>query len=379
MMRTWMRKPATLGLSLGATMMAAVFGCGGQATDSSDAVVVPDSTAPVGIRPGSEDFRGTGGGRLRARGGLHQLGRPRQGRGLRHPQGSGRPSAAMLPRPRCSSTQGKAPKDPEVCAKDGPLVDEKLIVDGATKGVKNVLIYIPRPTSVSDEAKKAYSATPVLFDQEKCVFVPHVIGIMAGSAVTLKSSDPVNHNINARLKQERSTSCSLPRGRREFTPVGCRAHARRGHLRHSPLDEGLVDGPRSSLFRRDRRQGILRDQERPGRNPEGGGLAGGRRQERLHHRAFGRGNRPQGERHGRQGLQDRAFPAPLGMIAAGPLAGPAGPAGPELDRRPPLQECSVPEVASVFSIRLRSTMRLHPTPPVDLPSSWHSCLGRRLP
>ncbi len=47
MMTTWMRKPATLGLSLGATLMAAVFGCGGQGTESGDAVVVPDSTAKI--------------------------------------------------------------------------------------------------------------------------------------------------------------------------------------------------------------------------------------------------------------------------------------------------------------------------------------------
>ena len=51
MMTNWMRKPASLGLSLGATMMAAVFGCGGQGTETSDAVVVPDSTAKVSSAP----------------------------------------------------------------------------------------------------------------------------------------------------------------------------------------------------------------------------------------------------------------------------------------------------------------------------------------
>ena len=109
--------------------------------------------------------------------------------------------------------KGKAAKDPEVCAKDGPLLDERLVVDGATKGVKNVLVYIPKPTSVSDEAKKAYAATPILFDQEKCVFVPHVLGIMAGTPVTLKSSDPVNHNINARLKQGAFNQLLAPQGK----------------------------------------------------------------------------------------------------------------------------------------------------------------------
>ncbi len=44
MKTSWMRKPATMGLSLGVSLMVSVFGCGGQGTDSSDAVVVPDST-----------------------------------------------------------------------------------------------------------------------------------------------------------------------------------------------------------------------------------------------------------------------------------------------------------------------------------------------
>ena len=59
--------------------------------------------------------------------------------------------------------------------KDAPLISERLVVDGGTKGVKNVLVYLNKPTSVSDEAKKAAAATNVVFDQNKCVFDPHVL------------------------------------------------------------------------------------------------------------------------------------------------------------------------------------------------------------
>ena len=87
--------------------------------------------------------------------------------------------------------------------------------------MKNVLVYIPKPTSVNDEAKKAYAATPVLFDQEKCVFEPHVLGVMAGAPITLKSSDPVNHNINAKLKNRAvQPAARSPRARPKFTPSG---------------------------------------------------------------------------------------------------------------------------------------------------------------
>jgi hypothetical protein len=73
-------------------------------------------------------------------------------------------------------------------------------VDAATKGVKNVLVYLPRPTQVNEDAKKAAAGATVLFDQAKCVFEPHVLGIMAGVPVELKSSDPLNHNVNVKLK-----------------------------------------------------------------------------------------------------------------------------------------------------------------------------------
>jgi hypothetical protein len=96
--------------------------------------------------------------------------------------------------------KGKAPKDPEVCGKDTPIVSERLVVDGATKGVKNVLVYLSKPTAVNDDAKKAVASTEVEFDQKNCTFKPHVIGALAGSTIVLKSSDPVSHNINAKLR-----------------------------------------------------------------------------------------------------------------------------------------------------------------------------------
>ena len=161
MMTNWMRKPATLGLSLGATLMAAVFGCGGQATDSSDAVVVPDSTATP--RPSAAPAAGT------PTDGHHADSRPRcSDPGAAAPvkaEGFGTLKGQVVfagdpPAAKVLFEKGKAAKDPEVCAKDAPLLSERLVVDGATKGVKNVLVYLNKPTSVSDDAKKAYAATP---------------------------------------------------------------------------------------------------------------------------------------------------------------------------------------------------------------------------
>jgi len=96
--------------------------------------------------------------------------------------------------------KGKADKDPEVCAKDRPIVSERLVVDEASKGVKNVLVYLPKPSAVNEEARSNAESGQIVFDQEKCVFVPHVLAVMKGAKVDLKNSDPVNHNINSRLK-----------------------------------------------------------------------------------------------------------------------------------------------------------------------------------
>ena len=54
--------------------------------------------------------------------------------------------------------KGKAAKNPEICAVKSPIVSERLVVDAATKGVKNVIVYLPRPTAVNDDAKKAAAA-----------------------------------------------------------------------------------------------------------------------------------------------------------------------------------------------------------------------------
>ena len=220
MMMNWMRKPATLGLSLGATLMAAVFGCGGQATDTSDAVVTPDSTvtprpsaAPKGGAPTAATTTSA------PAAATPSAAAPVKAEGFGTLKGQV-VFAGDAPAAKILFEKGKAAKDPEVCAKDAPLYSERLVVDGGTKGVKNVLVYLNKPTSVSDDAKKAYSAKPIMFDQIKCVFEPHVLGMIAGMPITLKSSDPVNHNVNAKLKVRGFNQLLAPQSKTEFKPDG---------------------------------------------------------------------------------------------------------------------------------------------------------------
>ena len=119
------------------------------------------------------------------------------------------------PPPENLFDKGKAPKDDNVCSKDAPIPQERLVVDGATKGVRYAIVYIPKPTAVNDDAKKAAASAKVEFDQSNCVFKPHVLATMAGDSIELKSSDAVNHNINAKLKVNTSFNKVLQGGQKE--------------------------------------------------------------------------------------------------------------------------------------------------------------------
>ena len=103
------------------------------------------------------------------------------------------------PPPQVLQEQGKAAKDPDVCAKDGPIVSERLVVD-RREGRQERARLPAQADAVNDDAKKAAAAAKVVFDQKNCVFEPHVLAVMAGTPLTLKSSDPANHNINVKLK-----------------------------------------------------------------------------------------------------------------------------------------------------------------------------------
>jgi plastocyanin len=192
-------RPALLGLSFSATL-AVVTGCGGQ-SDTGTAVLVPEpnslsKTAPASGRtaapaastspaPSTAEATGTA-APVKAEGWGTLKG---------HVVFAGDPPTAKV-----LVDKGKAEKNPEVCAKDAPIESERLVVDPATKGVKFALVYLPKPTAVNDDAKKAAASGKIEFDQKGCVFKPHVLGLMTGVPVTLKSSDPMNHNVNSKLK-----------------------------------------------------------------------------------------------------------------------------------------------------------------------------------
>lgn len=90
---------------------------------------------------------------------------------------------------------GPAPAMPElargadpVCAKDA-MHDEEVVV-GKQGQLKNVIVRIVGAPPM------APPATPVELDQEKCMYRPRVVALVAGQTLKIKNSDKTLHNIH---------------------------------------------------------------------------------------------------------------------------------------------------------------------------------------
>jgi plastocyanin len=86
-------------------------------------------------------------------------------------------------------------KELEVCAPGGKApLQETLVVDPTSKGIKNVVVFL-RDASRVHESAGAKKVMPV-FDQKDCKFLTHVMGVTVGETVTIKNSDQIGHNTN---------------------------------------------------------------------------------------------------------------------------------------------------------------------------------------
>jgi len=102
-----------------------------------------------------------------------------------------------VPPTKMLAETGAATKDPAVCAKDAPIVARDLTVDPASKGVRYAFVYLVRPQGTNPDAVKALieREPQVVIDQKNCEFIPYVTAMVQDQPLTLKSSDPVNHNV----------------------------------------------------------------------------------------------------------------------------------------------------------------------------------------
>jgi len=98
----------------------------------------------------------------------------------------------------------KVDKDMSICAPGGKMpLAETLVVDSATQGIKDVVIYLANPGKfpVGDPKWEhpsyaaSLSAMPE-FDQKNCVFLTHMLGMRSQQKLKVLNSDSTGHNTN---------------------------------------------------------------------------------------------------------------------------------------------------------------------------------------
>jgi plastocyanin len=89
----------------------------------------------------------------------------------------------------------KVDKEHNICSINGQAPpEETLVVDSASKGIKNVAIYLRDAKRVHESATA--KEEPVVFDQKNCVFLTHLLAATVGQTIDIKNSDPTGHNTN---------------------------------------------------------------------------------------------------------------------------------------------------------------------------------------
>jgi plastocyanin len=123
-------------------------------------------------------------------------------------------------------------KDQATCAPGGKTpLQETLLVDGGSGGIKNIAVYLREASRVHDSAQP--KAGDVVFDQKSCMFLTHVIGASVGQTLDIKNSDDVGHNTNI-VGKKNTFNQTIPAGqsipfklqKEEATPaaVTCSIH-----------------------------------------------------------------------------------------------------------------------------------------------------------
>jgi hypothetical protein len=110
--------------------------------------------------------------------------------------------------PPALKTLSTSGKDSEVCGQH-PIPDESLLVDSASRGIKNVLIIVRNASRVHPEYEETAKAV-VEFDQKQCVFLSHVLSVRVGQPLKIKNSDPIGHNTNIAPPGDQSVNPLLP-------------------------------------------------------------------------------------------------------------------------------------------------------------------------
>jgi plastocyanin len=107
--------------------------------------------------------------------------------------------------------------DPACAKKHAKPVPNEMLVLGSGNTMGNILVWVSKglPSGKTYPTPK----TPVTLDQNGCVYVPHVMGIMIGQTYRILNSDGVLHNIHTLPKVNPSFNKGMPATLKEATTV----------------------------------------------------------------------------------------------------------------------------------------------------------------
>ncbi len=109
-------------------------------------------------------------------------------------------------------------RDAAVCAKED-LLDQSLVVDPASKGIANVVIYLTKaPKSIHPDLKAGKTAT-VEFDNQTCLFVPRVIAVQTGQPIKVLNTDAVAHNVHTYSTKNTAVNFLVQPGNKTGVPL----------------------------------------------------------------------------------------------------------------------------------------------------------------
>lgn len=112
-------------------------------------------------------------------------------------------------------------QDKPHCTKDGPILDESIVVNPKNRGVKNVVVYLrPLDPKVKefekeqvhpDDAKR--KAADVAIDQPCCMFVKRITVARPGDQLVVKNPAPVAHNFFWSSSNNGDYNVTIPAGK----------------------------------------------------------------------------------------------------------------------------------------------------------------------
>lgn len=99
--------------------------------------------------------------------------------------------------------------DPKCVAENGGVSERasESIVVGNGQALQNVFVYVK--DGVGNYAFPI-PAEPVVLDQQKCRYTPHVLGVRVGQRFSIHNSDPLLHNVRAEGKINQPFNMSTP-------------------------------------------------------------------------------------------------------------------------------------------------------------------------